>query len=1075
MKKIKYLICMMVLFCAMSTVSYAKQVVRYSSIQDGSEEKPFSLTLGESLIDVYYADEKAAEDKKETYKDFYFKFGSSIQGVNAANYLVEHNSDKHRVRFTLIGTTEQDLQVASSRGLNYFQAGAKTVVQNKEDLKTGDGNGKEANDLKTDIQIPFYTINAKEYFNNEFFQHNVTLSNGFLKVDSVVGANVATYSTSYVFAKSGVDFNSIYTVTQEQISRKSKINFLEKGRYYFENENKIVSSSNTNETHTLSGSVEIIYQFNTTHSELGDAEGEQAPLIERILSKILLAFGDAMVTITQLGKNGKENGHSLFVTVDSLVFNEYPKTIVDLWGETGSINAISKNVVNFWFKVFYAWAVVIYVIMLVYMGIKTVLVSGTPKQKEIRPMLEGWIIGLLMLLIIPVLCKYVIKINDTLVDVIRTNSKYSIYAYYTFEDEYKSLGGKQDGEDSMTSIVDRLTNAKTELQKDVEELEGYIDAFDEGYEEALSNLQDSQKNKAQRETAVKARLNNLDALYTKGTNYQFMKDGQAMSVDQIYNELFSITSDYMKDKEYYNTETKEFDPSVEDGLKQIIEEYSNKYMVCYPDGREADKQLNGEPMSKWEDGTMWYTHFLRQDIYNSVFGLPSSGDAFMLQIYEEEAWVKYYENERDKYKAEQTEKQEKIYAIEKAIERAEESDVDLTGMMRTRAGSSGKIMYVLAWLMLVFQVILLLILYYKRLFMIVVLVAVFPLVALAYAYEKTKGTKGSIFRNWIQEYLINVFIQSIHAILYVVLVELGYTIFIADGDNWLFFVIATWALVFAEPIFKKLIGLKGNATLKGLADYAKSADTIGLAGISAVAGVIGTAKDIGEIDDQSRNREAEIEKKNAKKDNKTNIKRKEQENEIKRKYGADSEQGKKLLEEKEKREEKEDKKKAEKRKRAIKRRRNATRARMVGRVAGNLGQIGVAATAALATGNEGTFGSVQAGLGELRRIEGGGLTEDAKAREARLEEEAEKAKEAKKANSTTKLGNVETETAEDDKQKPVPGRNNSNTYDNAGEGGYEGKPIIREHTKTFETYKQRLKEQRAYTEEKWNITEKDDE
>lgn len=1065
MKKIKYLVCMIVVFCTISTVSYAKQVVKYSTDQDGSEENPFLLTLGEGIIDVYYADENAEEDRKESYKDFYFRFNNSKQGVNAANYLLDHNSDKHRVRFTLIGTTEQDLQVASSRGLNYFQAGAKTVVQDSDNLEEESSaiNNKE-NELKKEIQIPYYTINAKEKFattneKGEHLQHNVTLSNGFIRVDSTLGANVSNYSTSYIFVKYNSDYGDVYTITNEQISRKAKIDFLNEGKFYFTDSNKIVNTKDEKVTYIFQDheKVNVTYQFNTTHSEISDAEDEQAPLVERILSKIFITFGDALVTITKLGGEVVDNEATMFVTMDSLVFNEYPKTIVDLWGETGSTNAYAKKVVNFWFKVFEAWAIALYIIMLVYIGIKTALSSGTPQQKQIKPMIEGWIVGLLLLFCMPFLFKYVITLNDTLVDIVRTHSKYSVYAYYTFEEEYKSLGGKQDGEDSLTSIVDKLVNAKENLEKDVAEKQQEIDEDDEEYEWILEEYEELLNDQNILSNSAKETMEIIHELYESDYGYQLRNGEKVMTTDQIYDEMLSIANTYIQDKDFFNYETKEVDASFSEGLKSIMKEYIANFKVCDSDGVEVEKSFNGYDH--------WYTERLQQglsDLYrDNISDLVEN-------IVKLNGYSKLLEEER----AELTKKQEKIYSLEKAIERAEDNDTDLIGIMRNKAGKSLKFLYVLVWLMLVFQVILLLILYYKRLFMIAVLVAIFPLVALAYTYEKTKGGKSTIFRNWMQEYLINVFIQSIHAILYVVLVELGYTIFIADGDNWLIFAIASWALTGAEPIFKTLIGIKGDSTLKGLKDYAKSADTIGLTGLAMVGGIFKTASDISKIDDQNRNQEAEIEKKNAKADKRTKTKRKEEENEIKRKYGEKSSEGKRLLEEKKKREEREDKKKKEKRKRAIKRRRNQTRARMVGRAIGNVAQAGAAVTAALATGNENTAASTYAAIGEFRKLEGGGLTEAAKAREARIDEEAKKQKEA------TKLGNVETVTP--DQENPRPGNNRNgnfdeHNYDGPGDGGYEGNPIERQHSKTFETYRQRLIEQRTYTKENWNITNDDKE
>lgn len=1082
MNKLKSLVCMIVIFCTMSTISYAKSVVRRSDTQDGTEEKPFILSLGDGIIDVYYADENAKEIDKESYKDFYFKFSKSNSKVKSANYMVEHNSDKHRVRFTLMGTSEADLQVASSSGLNYFQAGAKTIIQSKLNLEENSAENvlkDSVNDLKEEIQAPFYTINATETIKldgEQIAKHKFSLANGFIRVDNVLGANVSTYSTSYVFAVSDEPFNDIYTITQEQITRKAKISLLGIGRFKFVSQNELQSMDDSIK-YAINGAdpIEILYCFNTTRSEIGNSEDEEPPFVEKVLSKIFLAFGDAMVSLTQIGKSNTSSSTgnkeiSMFVTIDSLVFNEYPKTIVDLWGDVGSTNVYAKKVVRFWFNAFKAWAIAVYIILLVYVGIKAVISTGTPEQRKIRPMIEGWLTGLLMLFFLPFLFKYVIKVNDVLVDIVRTNSKYSVYAYYTFEDQYKNMGGKQDGEDSMTSIVDRLTNAKEDLLKQIENLDSYIDAFDEGYEEALKKLNEYKENKKEYEEAVKKNLNDLKELYTAGTDYQFRKDGVTMTVNQIYNELVVMAEDYFKDKSYFNEETKQFDSSIADGFESIVRDYAEKFMVCYPDGTEADKTIYGEPMNKWDDGKMWYTHFLQDGIKDIAYA--SVIDPTIVNIYEQEAWVKYYEAERDKYIEEQNKKQEQVYGIEKAIERAEDSDADLMGIMRARAGKTSKFIYVLVWLMLIFQVILLLILYYKRLFMIAILVSVFPLVTIAYAFEKTQGTKGTVFKNWIQEYLINVFIQAVHAILYVTIVELGYTVFLADGDNWLLFAIATWAMISAEPIFKNLIGLKGQATLKGLGDYAKSTDTLALGALSATAGVLRTGKDIATLDDRNRNKEAEKEKKNAKEDKKAATKRKEEENDIKKKYGEKSEEGKKLLEEKKKREEEEDKKKAEKRKKAIKRRRNFTRARMIMRGVNNLGQVGLAVSAALATGNEGTLSSADAAIGGLRKLDGSGLSDDAKAREKRIDEEQKKEAAAKKqtqdnVNEENRLKDVTTQIATDG------GSGTSTTqYDNYGEGSYRGDPVTNgKYVENIAKYKAALETQKKHTDYKWQESE----
>ena len=52
MNKLRSLVCMIVIFCTMSTISYAKSEVRRSETQDGTKEKPFVLSMGDGIIDL---------------------------------------------------------------------------------------------------------------------------------------------------------------------------------------------------------------------------------------------------------------------------------------------------------------------------------------------------------------------------------------------------------------------------------------------------------------------------------------------------------------------------------------------------------------------------------------------------------------------------------------------------------------------------------------------------------------------------------------------------------------------------------------------------------------------------------------------------------------------------------------------------------------------------------------------------------------------------------------------------------------------------------------------------------------
>lgn len=473
-KIIKKIIFIFIVVCTISTISLAGNnitnkggkgtvTVEDSTKPYGTTKNPYQLILGESLIDIYYAE----EDEKDTLltKNQYmsFEFSESKNGIKAASYMVNHNSSKRRIRLELIGTDESSLRVTSVKGLNYLQAGATTYAPDTIDSTEISEDGE----VKLEIQNPFYNIVATEKFEaqrtklvggnwietNVVVAHTTDLGNGYLTgTENTYAANVSTYSTIYVFSKSNLPYEEAYKTTTEQSKniniilethedngKVSKIDVMDMemaDNILRDPNSKVTGGGYTNYTDTLSSleNVEVIYSFNATSYETMNATNEvqEADSLEKFISKIFISIGDVAVKVSGISKGWGENQESV-VTIDSLVFNEYPNTIVDFFGEIGYTNELAKDTLNFWYDVFKAWAIILYIILLIYIGIKTVLLTGTPEQKKVKPMLEGWLEGLLLLMFLPFLFKYLITINDMLVDIIRVNSKYSVHAYYSFE------------------------------------------------------------------------------------------------------------------------------------------------------------------------------------------------------------------------------------------------------------------------------------------------------------------------------------------------------------------------------------------------------------------------------------------------------------------------------------------------------------------------------------------------------------------------------------------------------------------------------------------------------------------
>ena len=158
---------------------------------------------------------------------------------------------------------------------------------------------------------------------------------------------------------------------------------------------------------------------------------------------------------------------------------------------------------------------------------------------------------------------------------------------------------------------------------------------------------------------------------------------------------------------------------------------------------------------------------------------------------------------------------------------------DVLGLMRTYAGKYNRLVFGVLFLMLLFQLIGLLVLYIKRMLMIAILIAIFPLIMLFYCIDKMADNTAQTLSLWFKEFLANIFIQSIHAVIYRVLVEMGLEVFQRDNGNWLLLVTAMMLILPAESIMKSVFGLNGMSLgqIGGMLEKA----TIGLGAIWGLA------------------------------------------------------------------------------------------------------------------------------------------------------------------------------------------------------------------------------------------------
>lgn len=111
-----------------------------------------------------------------------------------------------------------------------------------------------------------------------------------------------------------------------------------------------------------------------------------------------------------------------------------------------------------------------------------------------------------------------------------------------------------------------------------------------------------------------------------------------------------------------------------------------------------------------------------------------------------------------------------------------------------------------AYLILTWQLIMMLVYYYKRAFTVAFLMMVFPLVALTYVIDKLNDGKSQALSTWTREFVIDVVIQIFHAIVYIFVANTIYaTIDSGNMDNILVMIAATFMFE-GENIMKQIFG-----------------------------------------------------------------------------------------------------------------------------------------------------------------------------------------------------------------------------------------------------------------------------
>ncbi len=143
----------------------------------------------------------------------------------------------------------------------------------------------------------------------------------------------------------------------------------------------------------------------------------------------------------------------------------------------------------------------------------------------------------------------------------------------------------------------------------------------------------------------------------------------------------------------------------------------------------------------------------------------------------------------------------------------EELEIKIYEAVRTRAydaklidGMIGVVMY----MTLVYFAFRYTIVYLKRFFTIIVLTLMAPTLGVGYALQKVLTGKQEAFKNWLSQYILNVFLQVVHALIYAIFISQALILSLESVAGMIVALILMNYALQADKIFRKIFKIQGG-------------------------------------------------------------------------------------------------------------------------------------------------------------------------------------------------------------------------------------------------------------------------
>lgn len=140
-----------------------------------------------------------------------------------------------------------------------------------------------------------------------------------------------------------------------------------------------------------------------------------------------------------------------------------------------------------------------------------------------------------------------------------------------------------------------------------------------------------------------------------------------------------------------------------------------------------------------------------------------------------------------------------------------------------KAWQNGQLSYAICWFIMLIQLVQFWVVYMMRMIKVIFLIAIFPLVTISYAIDKIGDGKSQAFDHWFKEFVLEVFVQTFHAVNYVII--MGIVFKFADSNYFLAIIGVTYVSKGSDIIrslFAQMRGGGAGGPMSPVASLAKA-------------------------------------------------------------------------------------------------------------------------------------------------------------------------------------------------------------------------------------------------------------